>query len=234
MIGNAIARLLADAGARLTLAARDAGALGRLHDELAASGTDVSAVSVDVRDDDAVLALVARAAGDPAGREPGLDVAINNVGTTHAPAPLGALPLEDIDRVLAVNLRGVAVAMRAELNALTDGGAIVNVTSSAGISGAPGMSAYAAAKHGVVGLTRTAAIDYARRGIRVNAVAPGPIASGPIMGQPATVRDQVGNFIPLRRMGTPEDVAQAVLWLASPAAAYVTGTVLAVDGGKGA
>ena len=124
--------------------------------------------------------------------------------------------------------------MRAELAFLADGGAIVNVASSAGLAGAPGMSAYGAAKHGVVGLTKTAAIDYAARGIRVNAVAPGPIESGPIMAQPAEVRARVGTFVPLQRMGTADEVADAVVWLASPAASYVTGTVLRVDGGKGA
>jgi NAD(P)-dependent dehydrogenase (short-subunit alcohol dehydrogenase family) len=94
------------------------------------------------------------------------------------------------------------------------------------------MSGYVAAKHGVVGLTRTAALDYARRGIRVNAVAPGPIESGLIMRAPASTREQVGSYVPLGRMGTAAEVAAAVIWLASPTSSYVTGVVLEVDGGK--
>jgi NAD(P)-dependent dehydrogenase (short-subunit alcohol dehydrogenase family) len=96
------------------------------------------------------------------------------------------------------------------------------------------MSAYSAAKHAVIGLTKTAAIDEARHGIRVNAVAPGPIESGPIMAQDAAVRTQVGQYMPMGRMGGADEVAEAVRWLASPASSYVTGTVLAVDGGKSA
>jgi NAD(P)-dependent dehydrogenase (short-subunit alcohol dehydrogenase family) len=122
--------------------------------------------------------------------------------------------------------------MKHELGVLRDGGAIVNIASSAGLDGAPGMSGYVAAKHGVVGLTSTAAIDYASRGIRVNAVAPGPIASGPIMRQDEQIRRHVGGLVPLGRMGSPEEVARAALWLASPLASYTTGSVLTVDGGK--
>jgi NAD(P)-dependent dehydrogenase (short-subunit alcohol dehydrogenase family) len=225
LIGNAVARLLVEAGARTTLAGRDADRLAQLRSALV--GADVDIHPLDVRDDDAVEALV-RAASGPEG----LDVAVNNVGASHRPTPLDQLDLSELDRVLAISLRGVAVCLRAELAAMRDGGAIVNVASSAGLAGAPGMSAYVAAKHGVVGLTRTAAIDHAARGVRVNAVAPGPIESGPIMSQPAEVRTHVGQFVPLHRMGTAEEVAQAIVWLASPAASYVTGTVLSVDGGK--
>jgi NAD(P)-dependent dehydrogenase (short-subunit alcohol dehydrogenase family) len=228
LIGNAVARLLVEAGARTTIAGRDAARLGELRSSLLdVPGAEVDVHPVDVRDDDAVEALVRAASGPD-----GLDVAVNNVGTSHRPTPLDRLALDELDRVLAVSLRGVAVCLRAELAAIRDGGSIVNVASSAGLAGAPGMSAYVAAKHGVVGLTRAAAIDHAARGVRVNAVAPGPIESGPIMGQPAEVRTHVGQFVPLHRMGTADEVAQAIVWLASPAASYVTGTVLAVDGGK--
>jgi len=235
LIGNAVARRLVGAGARMTLLARDADALTTLRSSLLdAHGSDgaapeVEAVALDVRDDEAVRDAVTAAAGPE-----GLAVAINNVGVSHRPTPLGDLALDELDRVLAVSLRGVAVAMRAELAVMADGGAIVNVASSAGVAGAPGMSAYVAAKHGVVGLTKTAAIDYAARGVRVNAVAPGPIESGPIMALASEVRTRVGTFVPLQRMGTADEVADAIVWLASPASSYVTGTVLRVDGGKGA
>src|SRR5690606_30646815 len=155
-------------------------------------------------------------------------------GTAHRPAPLGDLALDDVDRVLRVTLRGVLVAMRDQLAALPDGGSVVNVVSTAGLAGAPGMGAYAAAEHGVVGLTRTAALDYADRGVRVNAVAPGAIDSGGTADQPPEVKQRIGSFAPLGRLGTPEEVAAAVAWLASPAAAFTTGAILAVDGGKGA
>jgi NAD(P)-dependent dehydrogenase (short-subunit alcohol dehydrogenase family) len=96
------------------------------------------------------------------------------------------------------------------------------------------MAAYVAAKHGVVGLTRTAALDYADRGIRVNAVAPGSIDSGGIAAQPDEVRQRIGSFAPLQRLGNPEEVAAAVTWLASSASSYTTGAILTIDGGKGA
>ncbi|MDM7854998.1 SDR family NAD(P)-dependent oxidoreductase [Cellulomonas alba] len=229
LIGNAVARLLVEAGARTTIAARDADALDALRTALLGGrpGAEVTVHAVDVRDDAAVADLVLDASGPD-----GLDVAVNNVGLSHRPAPLEQLDLAVIDDVLAVSLRGVLVCLRAELGAMADGGSIVNVASSAGLAAAPGMSAYVAAKHGVVGLTRTSAVDHAARGVRVNAVAPGPIESGPIMRLGAEERDHVGQHVPLRRMGSANEVAQAVVWLASPAASYITGTVLAVDGGK--
>ncbi|WP_431278487.1 SDR family NAD(P)-dependent oxidoreductase [Leifsonia poae] len=231
LIGNAIARALGADGLTVVPAGRDAEALARLQDELRASGVDCPRIIVvDALDDAALEDAVATTAGDF-----GLAVAVNNVGRGHQPKPLTQFDLAEFDALVALNFRSVAVAMRAELLAMegADGPrAIVTVASSAGTAGAPGMSAYAAAKHAVVGLIKTAAIDYARKGIRVNAVAPGPIESGPIMFQDAAVRKQVGEYMPMGRMGSAEEVADAVRWLASPGASYVTGVVLAVDGGK--
>ncbi len=226
LIGRALADAFGAAGARLVLGSRDGSRLAELADGLGARGYDVVADAVDVTDADAVERFVTTHGGT------GLDVAVNNVGTSHRPTPLADLDISELDRVLATTLRGVAVAMRHELRVLRDGGALVNIASSAGLDGVPGMSAYVAAKHGVVGLTKTAAIDYASRQIRVNAVAPGPIASGPIMRQDEQVRRHVGGLVPLGRMGSPEEVARAALWLASPLASYTTGCVLSVDGGK--
>lgn len=225
-IGAAITRRLAGHGDMLTLIARDATRLEALADEVRESGAVVRVCPLDVCDDAALVDAIGRA-----GR---LDVAINNVGAGHQPLPLDRFDMADFDRVLAVNLRAVAVAMKHELAALVDGGALVNVASSAGIGGAPGMSAYAAAKHGVVGLTRVAALDHGARGVRVNAVAPGPIDSGGVSRQPAEVRAQIGAYLPLRRIGLAEEVAAAAVWLAGPESSFVTGVVMPVDGGKGA
>lgn len=227
-IGRAIALSLGEAGARLVLAARDPDRLTRLRDELDAAGATATAIPTDVTDDASVRALVDRAASD------GMSIAVNNAGSTHRPTPLGELAVEDADRVLQVTLRGALIAMRHELALLPDEGTLVNVVSTAGLAAAPGMAAYVAAKHGVVGLTRTAALDYADRGIRVNAVAPGSIDSGGIAAQSDDVKQQIGSFAPLRRLGSPAEVAAAVLWLASPASSYTTGAIVTVDGGKGA
>lgn len=227
-IGRSVAHALGAAGARLVLAARDRERLEQLHAELDAADVTSHAVPTDITDDAAVRALVQEAASD------GMDIAVNNAGTTHRPAPLADLAIADVDRVLQVTLRATLVAMQQELAALPDGGSIVNIASTAGLAGAPGMAAYVAAKHAIVGLTRTAALDYAGHGIRVNAVAPGSIDSGGIRAQPEEIRQQIGSYAPLGRLGHPDEIAAAVTWLASPAAGYTTGTILTVDGGKGA
>lgn len=231
LIGNAICRLLAADGLTVIPAGRDTDALERLRDDLRAAGLDCPTVlTVDATDDDALEDAVSTAAGISE-----VAVAVNNLGRGHRPVPLAEMTIEDFDAVVAVTFRAVAVALRAEVRAMAHVAgprAIVNVASSAGTTAAPGMSAYVAAKHAVIGLTRTTAIDEAKHGIRVNAVAPGPIESGPIMAQDAAVRKHVGANVPIGRMGGANEVAEAVRWLASPAASYVTGAVLPVDGGR--
>ena len=233
LIGREICRALAADGHTILPLARDAIALDELVVALRAEGIDCGEpIAVDATDDAALTGAIERLA-----RERAFTVCVNNVGRGHRPVPLADQDPAEFDAIVAVTFRSVAVAMRAELRALRaiDGPrAIVNVASSAGTAAAPGMSAYVAAKHAVVGLTRTAALDEARAGIRVNAVAPGPIESGPILAQSAETRAHVGAQMPVGRMGRAEEVGAAVAWLASPAASYVTGVVLPVDGGKSA
>lgn len=228
-IGAAAARLFAAEGASVVLAARDEQALSAIGAEITARGGEAHAVATDVTDMDAVERMVATAVG----RYGRLDGAFNNAGEGHRPRPVADVAVADFDHTLAVNLRGLFLCLRAELAELRSGGAIVNMTSSAGLSGAPGMAAYTAAKHGVVGLTKTAALDYGPQGIRVNAVAPGPILTdGGIGAAPAEVQQQVAEMLPLKRLGTAAEVARVAAFLLSDAAAFINGAVVPIDGGK--
>jgi NAD(P)-dependent dehydrogenase (short-subunit alcohol dehydrogenase family) len=227
-IGAAAARLFSRSGANVVLAAREEQALKTVAADIASEGKQTLAVPTDVTDAAAVERLVAGALE----RYGQLDGAFNNAGSGQRPTPLVELAQEEFDRVLDVNLRSVFLCMRAELKEMVSG-AIVNMTSTAGLSGAPGMAAYSAAKHGVVGLTETAALDYGPKGIRVNAVAPGPILTERGIGTaPAEVQEQVAQRLPIKRLGTPEEVAHAAAWLLSDASSFVNGATLSIDGGK--
>jgi NAD(P)-dependent dehydrogenase (short-subunit alcohol dehydrogenase family) len=231
-IGAASARAFASAGARVVLAARRADALQSVADDIAASGGEALAVPCDVTDPAAVEALVRRTV-ETYGR---LDAAFNNAGAGHMPRPLADLAVEDFEANVRVNLTATFLCMKWEIPAMlaSGGGAIVNMASLAGLRGWYGIGAYSAAKHGIVGLSMSTALDYAAQGVRVNVVAPGPILAGGLALQPEAIQAQAAGAVPMRRVGAPEEVAAAAVWLCSEAASFVTGVVLPVDGGQSA
>jgi len=229
-IGAASARAFAAAGATVVLAARTADAIETVAGEINASGGTALAVATDVIDPESVERLVERTV-TTFGR---LDLAFNNAGAGHMPKPLAEISFEDFEAGLKANLYGAFLGMKFEIPAMlaAGGGAIVNMSSTAGLQGAPGMGAYAAAKHGVVALTKSAALDYGRSNIRVNALAPGPIVNEQMRRLPEDRLQQIARFIPLGRLGQVEEVARAAVWLCSDDASFITGAVLSIDGGR--
>jgi NAD(P)-dependent dehydrogenase (short-subunit alcohol dehydrogenase family) len=164
-----------------------------------------------------------------------LDVAFNNAGVEDAAAPFHEQTVENYDRVMGINVKGLWLSMQAEIRQMLKqgGGAIVNTSSIGGLIAITGNATYVATKHAVIGYTKAAALEYSKLGIRVNAVAPAAIDTDMVRrfaSEPA-VRDQLARAHPIGRIGQPEEVAEAVLWLASPAASFVTGHTLVVDGG---
>ena len=226
-IGAASAKVFADEGASVVLVARSEAAIASIADAIAASGGKALAVAADVTDATSFERAISRTL-EVFGR---LDAAFNNAGTGHRPKPLADIDLVDFEAAIKSNLTGIFVSMQAEIRTMLaqGGGAIVNMASTAGLQGAPGMSPYAAAKHGVVGLTKVASLDYAAKGIRINALAPGPIDTH---GFPEAVRQYIGGLLPVGRVGTPVEVAHAAAWLCSDQASFVHGAVLPIDGGR--
>ena len=232
-LGRASAIALARAGATVTVADVDEEG-GKETAALVSeeAGGDAEFVRADVTRPNEVEAMVDKAVA----RWGHLDCALNNAGTTGVSAPTADYTLDDWNRAIALNLTGVFLCLKYELPAMLErGGAIVNMASGAGLVGFPGLPAYVASKHGVVGLTRAAALEYASQGVRVNAICPGstrtPMLEG-FMGGDEQVERMMTRAVPLGRLGRPQEIAEAVVWLCSDAASFVVGHSLAVDGGS--
>ncbi|MEV1005416.1 glucose 1-dehydrogenase [Nonomuraea sp. NPDC050202] len=231
-MGLATARAFAESGAAVALTDINTEALDAAAKDLTGAGHQVLALTCDVSDEDEVAAAVDRTV-ETFGR---LDMAFNNAGIQIPPCDAADESIEVFDRVNAINLRGVWACMKHELRHMRaqGSGAIVNCSSLGGLVGIPGRASYHATKHGVIGLTKSAALEYAPRGIRVNTVCPGTIDTpmvSDMIAKGELDRGQAMADQPINRLGTADEIASAVLWLCSPGASFVVGVALPVDGG---
>ena len=231
-MGLATARAFAEAGAAVTLADISKDALQQAVDQIKSIGGNAIAVLCDVADEAQVAVMVERTVTE-FGR---LDAAFNNAGIQVQSSEVADQSAEDYDRVNAINLRGVWACMKHELQQMRrqGSGAIVNCSSIGGLVGRAELAAYHGSKHGVIGLTRSAALEYAARGIRVNAVCPGTIDTpmvSSMLEKGMLAMDDLLRDLPMKRLGKGEEIAHAVLWLCSSGSTFVTGQALAVDGG---
>lgn len=231
-IGLVTARMFAEAGAAVALAGRHEDAVRAAAEQLTAQGHKALCIRCDVADETQVAAMVEQTLSN-FGR---LDAAFNNAGVQSPIAETADASGEEFDRVNAINLRGIWSCMKYELRHMREqgSGAIVNTSSLGGIVGVAGRAAYHASKHGVLGLTKSAALEYAARGIRINAICPG-IIDTPIVAdmknREANAMKELMKEVPIARLGRPEEIASAVLWSCSPGAGYVIGHALVVDWG---
>ena len=242
--GRSVSQLFAERGARLVLSDFNADGLGEQTDLLKSDGVEVASLAGSVADEDHCRDTVALAM-DTFGR---LDIAINNAGMSHAPAKTADVDSEQAQMTIQVDLMGVFFGMKHQIPVMEQAykehdrtSSILNVASLAGIGGAPTISMYAAAKHGVVGLTKSAALEYARRGIRINAICPAfartPMVEDGLLAD-AGGGKEAENFltrgIPMRRLAEPEEITRSMLWICDPRNSFMTGQAVALDGGTSA
>lgn len=229
-IGRATAERFAEEGAAVLVADIDNEAGEETVSHIEDVGGNATFVKTDVSDPSDVSAMVERTI-EEYGQ---LDIAVNNVAAGATPAPVTDITEEDWDRVTDISQKGVWLGLKHEIPSIldSDSGAIVNTASYAGIRGSPGRSPYSASKHGVVGLTRTVALEYAPENLRVNAVCPTIVETAALQSMSAEERDEVIGEVPMGRAGEPEEVASVIVWLCSDGASFVTGHTLPVDGGQ--
>ena len=231
-IGRASAQAFAADGAKVLVADIDVEGGDETVRTIEEAGGEAIFVETDVTDTAAVQAMVEKAV-QTWGR---LDCAHNNAGIAEPRVRMADLTEETWDRIIDINLRGIWLCMKYEIPQMLKqgGGTIVNTASVVGLIAVSRQPAYVASKHAIVGLTKTAALDYARKGIRVNAVCPGPILTPALewfMKQNPQIEEQLKSLNPSGRLGTPEEIAEAVVWLSSDGASYLTGHALVADGG---
>ncbi len=228
-IGRATAVAFATEGARVAILDRTEEALADTAEAVRQVGGEVLVLACDVSDPDQVEASVGRVV-ETFGR---LDIAFNNAGVENKAAPVHEIALDEWDRILDINLRGTFVCMKHELAQMVrqGGGVVVNTSSGAGVRGVAGGASYTASKHAIIGLTKAAALDYAKQNIRVNAILPGNIET-PMMDRftGGDIQKAI-DLEPVGRLGKPEEIADAVLWMSADLGAFVTGAAIAVDGG---
>lgn len=228
-IGAATARKAAELGAKVVVSDIDVDAGKRIVSQIEAAQGDAAFLRVDVleeADADHLVSFAVETFG-------GLHGAFNNAGTAQAFTRTHEMDVATFDSVFALNARAVFLCMRAQIRHFltSGGGTIVNTASGAGLKAVPGMPAYVGSKHAVVGLTRNAAIEYVQDDIRVNAVAPGTIATPMITGMPQGQQDLYAAAVPMGRLGRPEEIADPVCFLLSDQASFITGDVMSIDGG---
>ena len=233
-IGRATAIAFAKEGAKLVVSGRHEDKGQELAAELRGLGTEAEFIKADVRHEEEVKNLVEKTVK----RFGRLDIAVNNAGTEGKPGPITEQTAESYAATFDTNVLGVLLSLKHEMRVMQaqKAGSIINVSSTLGHRSVSGASLYAASKHAVEGLTQTAALEGASFGVRVNSVSPGPTDTGMLTrftGSPEKKAALVSG-VPLNRMGTPEELAEAILFIASPKATFITGTSLLVDGGKSA